>query len=140
MLLLMSNAKRKFVILVVDDDPKIRELVQAFFTLRGEEVTCVTAADVQQAGLKLTNQDFDMIIIDNIMPGKSGIDYALLLRRSIKYARTPIILMSGALAQDDVLKAIEGGIKDILVKPFTLKQLSEKITPYIKKAMAAEAE
>lgn len=136
----MSSAKRKFVILVVDDDPKIRELVAAFFTLRGEEVTCVTAADVQQASLKISNQDFDMIIIDNIMPGKSGIDYAILLRRSIKYSRKPIILMSGALSQEDVVKAIEGGIKDILVKPFTLKQLGEKITPYIKKFLATDPE
>lgn len=134
----MSSAKRKYAILVVDDDPKIRELVQAFFSLRSEEVTCVTAADVQQAGLKLSNQDFDMILIDNIMPVKTGIDYALFLRRSIKYARTPIVLMSGALSQEDVFKAIEGGIKDILVKPFTLKQLSEKITPYVKKALTSE--
>lgn len=103
-------------------------------------MTCVTAADVQQASLKISNQDFDMIIIDNIMPGKSGIDYAILLRRSIKYSRKPIILMSGALSQEDVVKAIEGGIKDILVKPFTLKQLGEKITPYIKKFLATDPE
>lgn len=128
------SAKRKFIILVVDDDQKIRELVQAFFSLRSEEVLCVTASDVQQASLKLSNQDFDLIILDNVMPGKSGIDYALMLKRSLKYAKTPIILMSGALSQEDVLKAIEGGIKDILVKPFTLKQLGEKIVPYIKKA------
>lgn len=128
--LLMSN-KRKFAILVVDDDPKIRELLQAFFSVRNDEVTCVVAADVLQAGQKLSNQDFDLIIVDNIMPIKMGIDYALFLKRSIKYSKLGIILMSGALQQEDVLKAVEGGIKDVLVKPFTLKQLSEKISPYI---------
>ncbi len=125
------TSKRKFAILVVDDDPKIRELVQAYFSVRNEEVTCVVASDVQQAGLKLSNQEFDMIIIDNIMPIKMGIDYALFLKRSIKYNRMAIILMSGALQQEDVLKAIEGGIKDVLVKPFTLRQLGEKIAPYL---------
>lgn len=129
----MSN-KKKFNILVVDDDAKIREMIQAFFSLRNEEITCVTAADVQQAGMKLSNQDFDMILIDNVLPVKSGIDYALFLKRSFKYSKIPIVLMSGALLQEDVLKAIEGGVKDIMVKPFTLKQLSEKIAVYMKKA------
>lgn len=127
------SSKRKFTILVVDDDPKIRELLQAYFSVRNEEVVCVVAADVQQAGMKLSNQEFDLIIIDNIMPIKTGIDFALFLKHSYKYSRLGIILMSGALQQEDVLKAVEGGIKDVLVKPFTLKQLSEKIMPYFTK-------
>lgn len=127
------SVKKKFTILVVDDDPKIRELLQAFFIVRNEEVACVVAADVQQANMKLSNQHFDMIIIDNIMPVKMGIDFALFLKRSVKYNKLSIILMSGALQQEDVLKAVEGGIKDVLVKPFTLKQLSEKIGPYIQR-------
>lgn len=123
----------KVSILVVDDDSKVRELIQAFFSMKSEEIICVMAADTQQAVLKMSNQEFDIILIDNMMPGRTGIDYALSLRKSIKYARTPIILMSGALQQDDVLRAIEGGLKDILVKPFSLKQLSEKIALCLKK-------
>lgn len=119
--------------MVVDDDPKIRELVQAFFSLRSDEVTCITAADIQQASLKLSNQEFDLILIDNVLPIKNGLDYAIFLKKSIKYSKVPIILMSGALSQENVLKAIEGGIKEILVKPFTLKQLNEKILPWIRK-------
>lgn len=126
-------AKKKFAILVVDDDPKIRELIQAYFSVKNDEVTCVVASDVQQANQKISNQDFDLLLIDNIMPIKMGIDFALFLRRSIKYSHLPIVLMSGALQQADVLKAVEGGIKDVLVKPFTLKQLSEKIAPYVNK-------
>lgn len=124
----------KISILVVDDDPKVRELIQVFFSMKSEEVFCVMASDTQQAVLKMSNQDFDLVLIDNVMPGRTGIDYALSLRKSIKHARTPIILMSGALQQDDVLRAIEGGIKDILVKPFSLKQLNDKISSCLKKA------
>ncbi|MBY0415381.1 MAG: response regulator [Bdellovibrionales bacterium] len=122
--------KRKFAILVVDDDPKIRELVQAYFLVKNEDVTCAVASDVQQAILKLSNQEFDMIVIDNIMPIKNGIDFAIHLKRSAKYSKMAIVLMSGALQQSDVLKAVEAGIKDVLVKPFSLKQLGEKISPY----------
>lgn len=91
------------------------------------------AEDSQQAVLKMSNQEFDIVLIDNQMPGRSGIDYALSLKKSIKFSRIPIILMSGALQQEDVLKAIEGGLKDILVKPFSLKQLSDKINACLKK-------
>lgn len=121
------TSKRKIIILVIDDDLKIRELIQAFFSLKSDEISCVLAIDVQQAILKMSNQDFDIVLIDNQMPGRTGLDYAAFLKKSIKYARLPIILMSGALEQEDVLKAIDGGLKDILVKPFTLRQLSDKI-------------
>lgn len=128
---------RKLTILVVDDDPKIREMLQAFFALKADEYQCVTAADAQQAFLKITNQDFDIFLIDNVMPGKTGIEFALHLKRSIKYSRTPILLMSGALVQDDVIRAMEGGIKDIIVKPFTLKGLMEKLNPIAKKIISS---
>lgn len=123
--------KKKFAILIIDDDQKITDLIQAYFSVRNADVHCVVAADVLQAGQKLSNQEFDLLVIDNIMPRKMGIDYALFLRRSIKYSKLSIILMSGALQQEDVLRAVEGGIKDVLVKPFTLKQFGEKIAPYI---------
>ncbi len=127
-------SKVKLVILVVDDDPKVRELIQAYFLMKAEELTCVMASDAQQAMLKLSNQTFDAILVDNVMPGKAGIDFAVTLRKSIKYSRTPIIIMSGALSQEDVLKAIDGGLKDILVKPFSLKQLNDKLAQCLRKA------
>jgi DNA-binding response OmpR family regulator len=123
--------KKKFAILVIDDDTKITDMIQAYFSVRNADIHCVVAADVLQAGQKLSNQDFDLVVIDNIMPRKMGIDYALFLKRSIKYSKMSIVLMSGALQQEDVLKAVEGGIKDVLVKPFTLKQFGEKIAPYV---------
>lgn len=130
----MSPAQvKKLHILVIDDDPKIRELIQAFFSLKSDEFHCVTASDAQQAMLKLTNQEFDIIVIDNLMPGKTGIDFALFLKKSLKYSKTPIILMSGALQQDDVMRAMEGGLRDIIVKPFTLTSLNDKIAPIAKK-------
>ncbi len=128
----MSNNK-KITILVVDDDPKVRELIQSFFSLKENEFSCVVADDAQQAVLKLSNQDFDIILVDNAMPGRKGIDFAVHLRKSIKYSRIPVILMSGALQQDDVLKAVEAGLKDILVKPFSLKRLNDKIAQCLKK-------
>jgi DNA-binding response OmpR family regulator len=79
--------KRKFAILVIDDDTKITDLIQTYFSVRNADVHCVVAADVQQANLKLSNQEFDIVVIDNILPRKMGIDYALFLKRSLKYSK-----------------------------------------------------
>jgi DNA-binding response OmpR family regulator len=127
------TSTKKLTILVVDDDSKVRDLIQAFFSIKDDEVICVMAADTQQALLKLSNQEFDIILIDNVMPGKLGIDFAVSLKKTLKYSRTPMILMSGALQQEDVVKAIDAGLKDILVKPFSLKQLNDKIAQCIRK-------
>jgi len=57
------NSVKKLTILVVDDDPKVRELIQNYFTMRSEEINCVMAADTQQAVMKLSNQEFDIVLI-----------------------------------------------------------------------------
>ena len=129
----MINKKRKFSILVIDDDVRITDMIQSYFVLINADINCVVASDVSQAGLKLSNQEFDLVVIDNIMPRKMGIDYALFLKRSFKYSKLSIMLMSGSFQQQDILRAIEGGIKDVLVKPFTLKQFGQKLSPYIRK-------
>lgn len=124
--------KNKFDILIVDDDPQIVDLVLMFLHMNYQgRVNCVSASDAQTALMKISNQDFDLIIIDLKMPGKSGIELISHLRKSLKYSRIPVILMSGALTQNDAIKAIENGIRDILVKPFTMKQLNEKIKVHL---------
>jgi len=132
-----STLKRS--ILVIDDDPKVREMIYTFFTLKYKDVICVMAADSQQAILKMTNQDFDIVLVDNLMPGKNGIDFAINLKNSLKYAEVEIILMSGSFQQVDVLKAMSAGIKDIIVKPFSLIQLSEKVSKSLAKIRATKA-
>lgn len=122
---------KNFKILIIDDDPQIIELLQSFIAMYEEDIQCVTAGEAQTATLKLSNQVFDLIIIDFKMPGRSGLDLIGHLKKSNKYAKIPIILMSGALMQHDALSAIESGVRDILVKPFTMKQLFEKISLYI---------
>ncbi len=127
----MQNGK--YNILIVDDDQQIIDLIIMFLTMNySDSVNIVSASDSQMALLKLANQDFDLIILDYRMPGKSGIDLATHLKKSIKYGRIPIILMSGAILQQDAISAIEIGIKNILIKPFSMKQLMAKISLYLK--------
>lgn len=124
--------KNKYNVLIIDDDQQIVDLITMFVNRNyAEQINVVTAVDAQMAVLKLSNQEFDLIITDYRMPGRTGIDLSNHVKKSIKYNKIPIILMSGALLQKDAVNAIEIGIKDILVKPFTMKQLMAKISNYL---------
>ena len=124
--------KKRFNILVVDDDQQIIDLIHMFLNMNyAESVNIVTAIDAQMAVLKMSNQEFDLVILDFKMPGRTGVDLATHIKKSLKYSKIPVILMSGALQLNDAIAAIECGIKDILIKPFSMKNLMEKIKQYL---------
>ena len=83
--------KDHFTILIVDDDPQIVEVIQSFLTMHPLTIDCVSAGDTQTASLKISNQDFDLIIIDFRLPGRSGIELVSHLKKSYKFSKIPII-------------------------------------------------
>lgn len=87
----------------------------------------VTAPNTLHATQKFLNQEFDLLIIDHVMPGKAGVEFIEQLRTSVKFNRMKIILISGYLQQEDVLKAIQTGVKNIIVKPFTRQQIISQV-------------
>lgn len=119
-------------ILVVDDEEKICELIKIFLESAYPFHSVVSAPNATQATQKFLNQEFDLLIIDHVMPGKAGIEYIEHLRSSVKHTKLKIILISGYLQQEDVLTAIQLGIKHIVVKPFTRQQLVNQVTDILK--------
>lgn len=119
-------------ILVVDDEEKICELIKIFLESAFPFHSVVSAPNTTQATQKFLNQEFDLLIIDHVMPGKAGIDYISHLRSSVKHAKTKIVLISGYLQQEDVLNAIQMGVKHIVVKPFTRQQLINQVADILK--------
>lgn len=114
-------------ILIVDDDQKVCDLLSAFVKMAYPNILCVSANDTNQALMKLENQDFDLLIIDKVLPGKSGVDLIKQLKRSLRYANKQVILMSGNMERVDVYRMIHLGISDLIVKPFTFMQVKERI-------------
>lgn len=114
-------------ILVVDDEEKICELIKIFLESAFPFHSVVTAPNAVQATQKFLNQEFDLIIVDHVMPGKLGTEFISHLRSSVKFNRMKIILISGYLQQEDVLGAIEMGVKHIIVKPFTRQQIVSQV-------------
>jgi len=122
-----NKAIQNMNILVVDDEEKIGELIKIFLQSAFPFNSIIVAPNALQASQKCLNQEFDLMIIDHVMPGKPGLEYIESLKSSFKFQKTKIILISGYLEQEDVLKAINLGVKNIIVKPFNRQQIISKV-------------
>ena len=120
--------KRTFHILVVDDDDRIRELVKEYLEENNFIVT--TAKDAFDAKKKLDVIKFDILILDIMMPGKSGLS----LTKEIKKNSTlPIILLTAKGEAIDRIQGLEFGADDYLGKPFEPKELLLRIINILNK-------
>ena len=122
----MNN--RIFHILVVDDDNRIRELVKQYLEENNFLVT--TAIDAFDAKNKLDIIKFDILVLDIMMPGKSGL---ALTKEVKKINSTPIILLTAKGEPTDRIKGLEIGADDYLPKPFEAKELLLRIKNILNK-------
>lgn len=115
-------------LLIVDDDTRIRELLNRYLSEQGFRVT--TAADAAEARRKLEGIDFDLLVIDVMMPGESGLS----LTRSLRELKTVPILMLTALSESDSrIDGLEAGADDYLPKPFNPRELVLRINNILKR-------
>ena len=104
-------------VLVVDDNDDVRELL--IHILRAEGLATLGAADAVSALAILDSQQVDLILLDVMMPGISGIELLSKIRTSERsYSNLPIAMITALSAQDEIAKAIEAGATTYLVKPF----------------------
>ena len=115
-------------ILVVDDDDGIRTLVKKYLNENNFLVT--TANNAEDASEKIKIVNFDLIILDIMMPGKSGLDF---LKQNKKKLQTPIILLTAKGEPDERIEGLEIGADDYLPKPFEPKELILRIKNIIEK-------
>ena len=120
----------KFIahILVVDDDEGIRTLVKRYLNEKKYLVT--TASNAENALQKIKIIKFDLIILDIMMPGKSGLDF---LNQNKKHINTPVILLTAKGEPDERIEGLEMGADDYLPKPFEPKELDLRIKNIINK-------
>lgn len=126
-------------VLIVDDEEKICELIKVFLGTMGEFNSIVVANNSLEAMLKFQNQRFDLLIVDHVLPGKLGIDFAETLKKNVKFANMKIMLVSGFLQQEDVRRSVDLGVKHILVKPFTRQQLVTKVSQILEQDVPSES-
>src|SRR5690349_2654014 len=107
-------------LLVVDDDARLRRLLHRYLSDNGFRVTL--AADAVEARASLTSFAFDLIVLDVMMPGETGIELTRSLR-SAATQRVPILLLTAMGEPEDRIKGLEQGADDYLPKPFEPREL-----------------
>ncbi|GGH54920.1 DNA-binding response regulator [Frigidibacter albus] len=121
-------------LLIVDDDERIRGLLQKFLARNGFLVTA--ARDAAHARRLLSGLDFDMIVLDVMMPGEDGISLTRDLRRKMT---VPILLLTAKGETAERIEGLEAGADDYLAKPFEPKELLLRINAILRRAPQAAA-
>ncbi|WP_438448122.1 response regulator transcription factor [Gorillibacterium sp. sgz5001074] len=124
--------KQQPLIAVVDDDPNIRELVEAY--LRKEQYATVGVGSAEEALQLWRSHEPDMWVLDIMLPGMDGYTF---LRRVRQEAEVPIIMISAKDAEVDRVLGLELGGDDYLVKPFSLRELVARVKRQLHRWQAA---
>ncbi len=120
-------------LLVVDDDTRIRSLLSQYLTGSGFRVT--VAANAAEARRKLEGIDFDLLILDIMMPGETGVS----LTKSLRETKDVPILMLTALSEtDNRIDGLEAGADDYLPKPFDPRELILRINNILRRGAAPQ--
>jgi len=115
-------------ILVVDDDQRLRELLRRYLAERGYRVS--VAADAAEARAKLAGLEFDLIVLDVMMPGESGLAFTRSFRRENE---APVLLLTAMSEAADRIAGLEAGADDYLGKPFEPRELVLRINAILRR-------
>jgi len=120
-------------LLVVDDDARLRELLRRYLADSGFRVT--TAGDAGEARSQLASFAFDLVVLDVMMPGESGLELTRVLRSE---GRVPVLLLTAMAEPEDRVNGLEHGADDYLSKPFEPRELVLRIRNILQRLPAAD--
>ena len=113
-------------LLIVEDERNIRELLRSHFEAEG--YACVAAADGGAALAFVTGRPFDIIVLDLMLPGMDGLTLCRAIRGHGRNRETPVLMLTARREESDKLAGFGHGADDYLTKPFSMKELSCRVT------------
>ena len=119
-------------VLVVDDDRRLRQLVSSYLGKNGYRVSAVASA--AEARARLGGLAFDIVVLDVMMPGENGFDFAESLRET---SDIPILMLTARGEAGDRVRGLEAGVDDYLAKPYEPKELLLRIGSILRRARSA---
>jgi two-component system phosphate regulon response regulator PhoB len=125
----MSAPKR---VLIVDDEAPIREMIAVALEMAGYE--CDEADSAQSAHARIVDNKPDMLLLDWMMPGTSGIEFARRLRKDEITADIPIIMLTARADEDNKIQGLEAGVDDYITKPFSPRELVARLKAILRRA------
>jgi two-component system, OmpR family, phosphate regulon response regulator PhoB len=122
----------KMNILIVEDEPAIRGMLMIVLEQAG--FTPTAAAEVDSAQKILADSSPDLILLDWMLPGISGVEWARRLKRDPSYRELPIILLTARGEEEDKVRGLEIGADDYLTKPFSPRELIARIRAVLRRS------
>ena len=127
----MAGREIKGRILIVEDEAAIREMLG--YSLMKEGFVCTEAADAEQARAKIHSDRPGLILLDWMLPGISGVDYARRLRSDPATRDIPIIMLTAKGEEEDKVRALDTGADDYITKPFSTRELLARIRAVLRR-------
>jgi two-component system phosphate regulon response regulator PhoB len=118
-------------ILVVDDDPAIRDMIRLALTRGGYEV--LEAGNALDARQIISTRIPDLILLDWMMPGQTGFAFASALQKDPRYRQIPVIMLTARDQEEDKVAALETGADDYVAKPFSVSELLARIKAVLRR-------
>jgi two-component system phosphate regulon response regulator PhoB len=119
-------------ILVVEDDPALTDLIR--FNVEAEGYTVAIAETAEDAELRLGEDQFDLVILDWMLPGMSGIELCRRMRRRDDTRTVPILMLTARGEEGDRVRGLSTGADDYVVKPFSVPELIARLQALLRRA------
>jgi two-component system, OmpR family, alkaline phosphatase synthesis response regulator PhoP len=130
----MASAQK---ILIIEDEPDIRKLVQ--YNLTQEHFNVVEAEDGEQALTLLQREKPNLVILDLMLPGLSGLELCKMLRQRSDTSRLPILMLTAKAGETDRIVGLEMGADDYLAKPFSPREMVARVRAILRRAESKPA-
>ena len=118
-------------LLIVDDDDRIRELLKEYLAREGYRVTGAAHAAAARRLMELI--EFDLVVLDVMMPGESGLELTTWVRSKAQLSRTPVLLLTARGEPSDRIDGLSRGADDYMSKPFDPKELSLRVDAILRR-------
>jgi two-component system phosphate regulon response regulator PhoB len=122
-------------VLIVDDELAIRDMLRMALELAG--FNCIEAENIQQAYTLVVDERPDILLLDWMLPGGSGLELLRRLKRSDMARELPVIMLTAKTAEDNVIQGLDVGADDYITKPFAPKELIARIKALLRRSTGA---
>lgn len=123
-------------ILIVDDEPDIREVIR--FALEGSSFHVLEAGHADEARKLIQGDEVDLILLDWMLPGRSGLELAQQLKQNAKTRAIPIIMISARGEEEDRVRGLESGADDYIAKPFSPREMVARVNAVLRRSRPEE--
>ncbi|MCF6239229.1 MAG: phosphate regulon transcriptional regulator PhoB [Candidatus Marinimicrobia bacterium] len=118
-------------ILIIEDESAVREMLR--FTLQQQDLNVQEAVETIAAEQIIAQTPPDLILLDWMLPGRSGVEFARQLKSTAKTASIPIIMLTARGEEDDKVQGLESGADDYITKPFSTRELIARIRAILRR-------